>query len=303
MHYLYLFCTHMETVSTSFLKLMRSGITEQLVQHPNAFAVLTLVALRARRTGERRLDGLQEGEAMLGDYASLGLTRQQYRTILSNLQAWHLITIRTTNKGTIAKLCNSDVYDINSEASNQPATSDQPAPNQRPTTNKKDKKERKKEDSSFQSESGPAEPMEVVEGEEGEADLLLAKKKQPQRTAEPEHFAAFWQVYPRKEARATALTSFRKLSEEEQANAAGWARDFFARRSDWLGPNGEDFRPHPSTWLNKRRWTDLYEVTIQPQDHGHASPQHAQRNAVNPHGLVNHEKRNAGFAILASMGL
>lgn len=126
-------------------------------------------------------------------------------------------------------------------------------------------------------------------------DSLPAKKNKSQRTGAPPAFADFWHAYPRKESKATALKAFEKLTEEEQTNAAGWARDFFARRTDWLGPNKEDFRPHAATWLNQQRWKDLQEVTITPT-HGTEQP-----NPPNPHGFVNHEKREAGFTILAGL--
>ncbi len=120
---------------------------------------------------------------------------------------------------------------------------------------------------------------------------------------EPEHFPSFWQVYPRKESRATALKAFEKLSPEEQTAAAARARDWFGRRPDWIGPNGEDYRPHASTWLNQKRWTDLTEINITPAAGPTAQPYaNPQRNAIN-HGLVNHEKRDFAFAKLKELGL
>lgn len=118
---------------------------------------------------------------------------------------------------------------------------------------------------------------------------------------EPAHFSDFWQAYPRKESRATALKAFEKLTSVEQAAAPAAVRDWFARRADWIGADGTDYRPHPTTWLNQKRWTDLTEITIlTPDTHG-SSAQSPQRNAVNTQ-LVNDNKRSVAFAILAQLG-
>jgi hypothetical protein len=129
-----------------FVKLLRSESTEELLKHPSSFTLLALIAYRARReVPVFNPYSIELGEAMLGDPAAVGLSRQEFRTALANLQKWGLITTRATNKGTIAKLSNKSIYDINLPTS-QPAT--QPdnnhQPNQTSTTNKNERiKERK----------------------------------------------------------------------------------------------------------------------------------------------------------------
>lgn len=147
-------------------------------------------------------------------------------------------------------------------------------------------------------------PMAIRVDKSKEEDTTPLRSVGRGAKQEPEHFAAFWQAYPRKEARAVALKAFTKLSPEDQAAAAARAREWFGRRPphEWMKPDGTDVRPHPATWLNQQRWTDLTEVTIttpqQPYQH-HGNP---QRNAVHP-GLVNHEKRGAAFTMLKELGL
>lgn len=130
----------METSPAPFLKLIRGPVAEQLLRHPKVFALLTLAALRARRTGELRLDDLTVGEAMMGDYEACGNTRQEFRTNLDRLKGWGLVTTRSTNRGTVVKVLNTEVYDTNSvvinHPTNHPATSQQPTDNQLATTNK-----------------------------------------------------------------------------------------------------------------------------------------------------------------------
>lgn len=113
-----------------------------LENHPNAFLLLTLIAQRARRSN-KDADGFEIGWALIGDHEKAGLTRQQYRTALDVLVEHQFIeiicrgwkdktatiesTIKTTIKatikatikkraeGTIVKLIDSSIWDINPE--------------------------------------------------------------------------------------------------------------------------------------------------------------------------------------------
>ncbi len=116
----------------AFLKLCKSRITEELMEEPSCFMLLTQIAYRAKRTASFSLRDLTVGEALVGDYERIGLTRQKYRTSLKKLEEWGLITIRSTNRGTVAKLINKDVFDINEVEGNHQI-------NQSVTTNKNKK--------------------------------------------------------------------------------------------------------------------------------------------------------------------
>ncbi|MFC1532891.1 hypothetical protein ACFL7M_05960 [Thermodesulfobacteriota bacterium] len=130
-----------------FIKLLRSGETVELMKHGNEYLLLSLIAYRARRTNS--FDDLEPSDALLGDYEACGLTRQKYRTALKNLKTWGFITIKSTNKGTIAKLINTEVFDINADEANHHndhrSTIKQPSTNHQATTNKNVKKERMEE--------------------------------------------------------------------------------------------------------------------------------------------------------------
>jgi hypothetical protein len=152
-----------------FIKLYRSEQAINLQHNMCANHLLYVIALRASRSGNPVL-GLKPGDAMLGDYNNYGMSRQQYRTALKNLESWGYIKLNLTNKGAIASICNSAVYDINSDEPNhqltikQPSTNHQvtikqPSANHQLTTNKNNKninndkneiiKESKKGDLSF----------------------------------------------------------------------------------------------------------------------------------------------------------
>ena len=93
--------------------LQRSKTTEELLQKPDCFALLTQIALRAKRSDDFNLQNLKVGESFIGDYQRAGLTEQRYRTAKNNLSKWGFATFKATNKGTIAKLTDARVYDIN----------------------------------------------------------------------------------------------------------------------------------------------------------------------------------------------
>lgn len=155
-------------MSARFIKFIQSEETLSLLKnYPHAFLLLSLVASRARRTPDP-LRQTNLNEALIGDYKSCGLTRQQYRSalkVLEDLKYLEIvkkikngknstikITIGPTIRGTIVRLINSDIWDINSDGcnhqsnhqSNHLATIWQPSGNheqERIRMNKNDKKE------------------------------------------------------------------------------------------------------------------------------------------------------------------
>ena len=119
-----------------------------LEKHPNAFLLLTLIAMRARRTSGSP-DGLMIGESHIGDYKKCGIeTRDKYRTALEILIARkHVLkmeTCRTRQKsptgtptiGTKVKLLKSEVWDVNLEVENH--TNPHRIPTESPRTRMKE---------------------------------------------------------------------------------------------------------------------------------------------------------------------
>jgi hypothetical protein len=115
-----------------FIKLNRSDEAMNLQHNMCANPLLYIIALRAARK-ENKVLGLKPGDALLGDWQNYGMSRQQYRTALKNLTDWSYIKVRVTNKGTIATICNTDVYDLNSNEANHQTTIKQPSSNHQTT--------------------------------------------------------------------------------------------------------------------------------------------------------------------------
>lgn len=80
----------------------------------------------------------------------------------------------------------------------------------------------------------------------------------------PPGFDRFWQAYPRKTAKPQAAKAFARLRPDEPLLSRMLAALALQRQSaQWQRDDGQ-FIPHPSTWLNGRRWED--EVSARPMD-------------------------------------
>lgn len=69
-------------------------------------------------------------------------------------------------------------------------------------------------------------------------------------------FEIFWTAYPRKEAKGAAWKAWKQLRPDRTLQ--GQILEAVARfrtSEKWAEENGR-FIPHPSTWINKRRWED-----------------------------------------------
>ncbi|MGA2507260.1 MAG: hypothetical protein ABSF80_07275 [Chitinispirillaceae bacterium] len=105
----------------TFFIAYRSDASKQINRDPNALSLLYVIAWRARRTaGVDWINScsfqLEVGEALIGDFENYGLTEKEYREAKKRLERWGYATFRRANKGTIAKLINQDVFDINIES-------------------------------------------------------------------------------------------------------------------------------------------------------------------------------------------
>ena len=73
-------------------------------------------------------------------------------------------------------------------------------------------------------------------------------------------FERFWNAYPRHTAKANATKAFNKLKPDDALIDKMLKAIEQQKKSDqWQRDNGQ-YIPHPSTWLNQRRWEDELEV-------------------------------------------
>lgn len=108
-------------MTAGFIKMMRinhknSYQWEFLLLRPSALALFTIMAHRARRAAgidPKSGSKLEAGECFLGDFKTCGLSARQYRTAKGHLEKVGLAAFKPTNRGTIGKIINSVIYNIN----------------------------------------------------------------------------------------------------------------------------------------------------------------------------------------------
>lgn len=143
-------------MSAGFIKIYKDTGLDLLENDPDAFLLLTQIAFRAlRKPSKYSKSNLQPNQALIGDYKKIGLTEQRYRDAKERIeQKYKLATFKGTNKGTVATILNTEIYDINSNSGNEqsneqkelPATTQERTENDPGTTQERLKKnERKKE--------------------------------------------------------------------------------------------------------------------------------------------------------------
>ncbi len=112
------------------------------MQYPNAWTLLSIVAYRGRRSSATmNPHGLALGEALIGDFESYGMTEKGYRVAKKQLEKWGIAAFKGANKGTIAKLVDNSIYDINVDAKGEQQGEQR---GERGATNEERKKERKR---------------------------------------------------------------------------------------------------------------------------------------------------------------
>jgi uncharacterized protein YdaU (DUF1376 family) len=77
----------------------------------------------------------------------------------------------------------------------------------------------------------------------------------------PINFVDFWKAYPRKVAKPEAVKAWQKIAPDAALAAATLAGvERHKKSKQWLRDEGE-YIPHPSTFLNQRRWDDEVRTT------------------------------------------
>ncbi|CAB4147410.1 Protein of unknown function DUF1376 [uncultured Caudovirales phage] len=85
------------------------------------------------------------------------------------------------------------------------------------------------------------------------SEVQTLSRKNRAGTDDPTDFAEFWAVYPRKTGKGAAKRAWTRQKPPLQKclDAIAWQ----VLTPDWCRDQGQ-YIPHPSTWLNNRRWED-----------------------------------------------
>lgn len=126
------------TPGTPWFTAVRSDeVMELILASRNAFILAYIIAYRARWKDGFNRHGLDQGEAMLGDFEAYGMTEQEYRTAKAQLAEWNFATFKATGKGTVAKLIDTRLFSLlppeRNDQNNGQATDEQRTGNGRVT--------------------------------------------------------------------------------------------------------------------------------------------------------------------------
>ncbi|MCD8311252.1 MAG: phage replication protein [Firmicutes bacterium] len=93
-------------------------------------------------------------------------------------------------------------------------------------------------------------------------DTAKAPKDNAEKTLLEMRFSAFWEAYPKKKAKVTALKAWMRIKPTaELFEKIMSAVEKYKHSQDWLKENGA-YIPNPTTWLNGGCWDDeIKEVT------------------------------------------
>jgi uncharacterized protein YdaU (DUF1376 family) len=88
-----------------------------------------------------------------------------------------------------------------------------------------------------------------------------------------EGFALFWSKYPRKTAKDKAEASWKRLNPSPELEDQ-IISDVLKRKTspDWCKEGGQ-YIPHPTTYLNQKRWEEVIEVSKPIQTYSDGTPQ------------------------------
>jgi hypothetical protein len=106
--------------SAGYFKCWRSTEAMELMRaSPNAYILLSVIAWRAQRTAGFNRHNLKPGEALIGDFKNYGMSEQNYRTAKRILSEAKFATFKPTSKGTVSRITNTRIFDINADSINE----------------------------------------------------------------------------------------------------------------------------------------------------------------------------------------
>ena len=101
------------TLAHGWFKAMRSDDALELLRaNPLALALAYVIATRAKWRSGFSQHKHKSGEAFICDYENYGMSERSYRTAKLHLAKWSFATFKATNKGTVAKLMDTRLFEV-----------------------------------------------------------------------------------------------------------------------------------------------------------------------------------------------
>lgn len=209
-----------------YIKLWRKSLDAGWLQNPKLWTFWCWCLMKATHREYDQIVGCQQVHLMPGEFVfgrkkaskELRMSEQSIRTFIDFLKTSQNLTIKTTNKFSVISIINWNTYQGNEFENNQQIN--QPLTNNQPTTNHKQE---------------------------------YKNKRTKEYTSD---FLKFYDAYPKHKGKEQAWKTWQKLNGtmptvddlilkiQEQSKSEQWTKD-----------DGK-YIPHPSTWLNDKRWED-----------------------------------------------
>ena len=162
-------------IRRGFVKLLRSELVEELVKRSHgAWALLSIIAMRARWKEGWNAHGLKRGEALIGDWKDCGFaTRKAYRWAAKILAEGHFAAFKGASRGTIATLVNTDIFELFDSRGAITGASEGPPKGHLRATKKKVKQDRRQKGRGKVVASATLPPLGPMEVSEQQIDDFL----------------------------------------------------------------------------------------------------------------------------------
>lgn len=221
-----------------YVKTWRKVLDGGMLGEHKLWAFWSWCLLKATHKKAKQMVGFQEvilepGQFVFGRKKAakeLKMSERNIRTCLSTLKTYRNLTIKATTKYTIVTVVNWALYQVEDNKTTSKVTNNRPASDQQVTTNKN-----------------------------------IKTKKHKKRTKElSDSFDIFWKAYPRKKNKGQAEITWEKIKPNKELQKKILSAIEKQKNAKMI-VRGDEFTPHPSTWLNAKGWENEIVINGKPQ--------------------------------------
>ena len=185
-----------------------------------------------------------------------GLSIQQVRTALRHLSATGEITDNANRRYRVITVVKYDDYQNLTDKPTYKSTDNQQSTNSQLTDNQQTINRQLTDNQQQYNNNNNITKEQCNKG--------TIKKEPRDAGVEDSWFSEFWEAYPRKVDKQSAVRAWKKIKPDASLMAKimeGLRR--WKESEQWLKENGQ-YIPYPATWLNKRRWEDEVKKAAPP---------------------------------------
>lgn len=181
--------------------------------------------------------------------ASLGITIDRTRTVLSRLKATGEITVQTTSHFTLVSVNNWERYQANDEENPKPQSADNQTDNSENSEQIPNKSHANPTPIPNKSQTNPNK-QEIKEYRETNVSLSPGADAPPRVRESVLPFDEFWEMYGKKVDRKASETAYARIPERERAKIKEHVPRYVAATPEVR------YRKNPATYLHNQSWNN-----------------------------------------------